>query len=108
MYAVVETGGKQVRVQAGDVVLVEGLPGEVGETVELEDVRLIVDGDRVVADRGELEGAKVRAVIQGHGQGPKVVAFRFKRRKKVRRKRGHRQPFTRIEVTDILASGGSA
>ncbi len=105
MYAVVETGGKQVRVEAGDLLLVERLPGEVGETVDLEDVRLIVDGERVIADRGALGRARVRAVIRNHGRLRKVVAFRFKKRKNVRVKRGHRQPFTQIQVTEILASG---
>lgn len=105
MYAVVETGGKQMRIETGDQILVERLSGNVGESVEFEDVRLIVDGEEIVADKEVLGGAKVRAVIRGHGRGKKVIAFRFKRRKKVRTKRGHRQPYTQIEVTDILTSG---
>lgn len=105
MYAVVETGGKQLRVEAGERILVERLDGDVGEVVEFDDVRLIVDGASVVADRAGLDKAKVRAVILDHGRGKKVVAFRFKRRKKVRTKRGHRQPYTQLEVMDILASG---
>ena len=107
MYAVVETGGKQVRVAAGDVVQVERLAGEVGEAIELSDVRLIVDGENVVAEPGALAGARVRAVIRSHGRGRKIIAFRFKRRKKVRTKRGHRQHFTRIEVTEVLVAGGN-
>jgi large subunit ribosomal protein L21 len=106
MYAVVETGGKQVRLQPGDSVLVERLVGEIGESVELDDVRLIVDGDKVVANQSALEKSSVNAVIRGHGRGDKVVAFRFKRRKNIRVKRGHRQHYTQIEVTDILT--GSA
>ena len=105
MYAVVETGGKQMRIEAGDQILVERLLGNVGENVEFEDVRLIVDGEDVVAEKEALGNAKVRAVIREHGRGKKVIAFRFKRRKKVRTKRGHRQPYTQIEVTDILRSG---
>lgn len=105
MYAVVETGGKQVRVQPGDSVLVERIAGEVGDSVELDDVRLIVDGDKVVADPGALEKSSVNAVIRGHGRGEKVYAFRFKRRKNVRVKRGHRQHYTEIEVTDIKTGG---
>jgi large subunit ribosomal protein L21 len=104
MYAVVETGGKQVRVEAGDLLLVERLGGEVGETVDLDRVRLIVDGGRVVAGPGELKEARVKAVIKGHGRGRKVIAFRYKKRKNIRVKRGHRQPFTQIQVTEILAS----
>lgn len=104
MYAVVETGGKQVRVQAGDLLLVERLGGEVGDTVDLEKVHLIVDGARVIAEAGALRSAKVRAVIKGHGRARKVIAFRYKKRKNIRVKRGHRQPFTQIQVAEILAS----
>ncbi|OGL58589.1 MAG: 50S ribosomal protein L21 [Candidatus Tectomicrobia bacterium RIFCSPLOWO2_12_FULL_69_37] len=104
MYAVVETGGKQVRVEAGNLLLVERLGGEVGETVDLGRVHLLVDGGRIVAEPGALKGAKVRAVIKAHGRGRKVIAFRYKKRKNIRVKRGHRQPFTQIQVTEILAS----
>ncbi len=106
MYAVVETGGKQVRVQPGDSVKVERLAGEVGDSIELDDVRLIVDGEKVVADKGALEKSSVKAIIRGHGRGDKVIAFRYKKRKNIRVKRGHRQQYTEIEVTDI--SIGSA
>ncbi len=105
MYAVLETGGKQVRVEPGDSVKVERLSGEVGDSVELDDVRLIVDGDKVVADQGSLQASSVKAVIRGHGRGDKVYAFRFKRRKNVRVKRGHRQYYTELEVTEILTGG---
>jgi len=105
MYAVVETGGKQVRLRAGDTVKVERIAGEVGEAVELSDVRLIVDGDNVVTKKGALVSSKVNAVIRGQGKGDKVYAFRFKRRKNVRTKRGHRQQYTELEVTDIQIGG---
>ncbi len=104
MYAVVETGGKQMRIETGDQILVERLPGDVGESVEFDDVRLIVDGEEVFADKEALARSKVKAVIRDHGRGKKVIAFRFKRRKKVRVKRGHRQSYTQIEVTEIRAS----
>ncbi|MDA0999587.1 MAG: 50S ribosomal protein L21 [bacterium] len=103
MYAVVETGGKQVRVQAGDVVDVERIPGEIGDTIELDDVRLLVDGERVFADAASLEKAKVKAVIRAQDRDRKVISFLFRRRKKLRRKRGHRQSFTRLEVTEVTA-----
>ena len=102
MYAVVETGGKQVRLEQGDSVKVERIDGEVGEAIELDDVRLIVDGENIVADKGSLDASTVKAVIRGHGRGDKVYAFRFQRRKNIRTKRGHRQHYTEIEVTDIL------
>ena len=101
MYAVVETGGKQIRVQPGDSVKVERLTGEVGDSLELEDVRLIVDGEKVVAGKDALKNSSVKAVIRGHGRGDKVFAFRYKKRKNIRVKRGHRQYYTEIEVTDI-------
>ena len=103
MYAVVNTGGKQVRLQAGDLVRLEYLPGDVGDPVELSDIRLLVDGKTVIADSGSLSGARVKGLIRGQGRGKKIVAFRFKRRKKVRRKRGHRQAYTQVEVTEVLA-----
>ncbi|HJP14264.1 MAG: 50S ribosomal protein L21 [Nitrospinota bacterium] len=102
MYAVVETGGKQVRLETGDSVKVERLSGEVGDSVELDDVRLIVDGENVVAEKAALDASMVKAVIRGHGRGDKVYAFRFKRRKNIRTKRGHRQYYTELEVTEIL------
>ncbi|HBK79241.1 MAG TPA: 50S ribosomal protein L21 [Nitrospinae bacterium] len=105
MYAVVETGGKQVRLQAGDSVKVERIAGEVGEAVELDDVRLIVDGDNVIAEKGALAASMVHAVIRSHGKGDKVYAFRFKRRKNIRTKRGHRQLYTELEVTEIQTGG---
>ena len=105
MYAVVETGGKQIRVQPGDSVKVERIVGEIGESIELEDVRLIVDGENVVADSGTLEKSSVKAVIRGHGRGDKVYAFRYKKRKNIRVKRGHRQHYTEIEVTNISTGG---
>ena len=103
MYAVVETGGKQIRVQAGDVVDVERISGDIGDAIELGDVRLLVDGEKVVADAASLEKAKVKAVIRAQGRDRKVISFMFKRRKNVRRKRGHRQSFTRLEVTEVTA-----
>ncbi len=108
MYAVVETGGKQIRLQAGDTVKVERITGEVGEAVELDDIRLIVDGDDVVAEKAALDASKVKAVIRGHGRGDKVYAFRFKKRKRIRTKRGHRQHYTELEVTEILTGGKSS
>ncbi|MDP6278403.1 MAG: 50S ribosomal protein L21, partial [Nitrospinota bacterium] len=94
--------GKQVRLETGDSVKVERLSGEVGDSVELDDVRLIVDGENVVAEKAALDASMVKAVIRGHGRGDKVYAFRFKRRKNIRTKRGHRQYYTELEVTEIL------
>ena len=80
MYAVVETGGKQVRLEQGDSVKVERLDGEIGEAIELDDVRLIVDGENVVADKGSLDASKVKAVIRSHGRGDFVTYGRSRAR----------------------------
>jgi large subunit ribosomal protein L21 len=101
MYAVVRTGGKQVRVAPGQAVRVERLPGEVGDAVELSEV-LLVGGDgetRVGAPL--LEGAAVVGTIVEQGRGPKITIFKMKRRKGYRRKSGHRQDFTEIRVESI-------
>jgi large subunit ribosomal protein L21 len=101
MYAVFKTGGKQYRVAAGDKLRVEKLPGNVGDAVAFPDV-LLVAGDTLKLGKPLVSGAKVEAKIVGQGLGPKVVIFKFRRRKNYRRKRGHRQPFTALEITNIV------
>ncbi|MDX1540864.1 MAG: 50S ribosomal protein L21 [Geminicoccaceae bacterium] len=104
MYAVVRTGGKQYRVEAGDVIKVEKLAGEAGEVLDLADV-LMLGGDGV--DGGPkvgtpvVDGAAVKAEVLEQMKGPKVVIFKKKRRKNHRRKRGHRQPLTVLRIQDI-------
>lgn len=105
MYAVIETGGKQYRVSEGDVVRVERLDGDVGSEVTLEEIRLI-GGDDTLVGAPVVEGAAVRATVVEQGRGPKVIAFKKKRRKGYRRKVGHRQPFTALRVDEIVAPGG--
>ncbi len=103
MYAVVRTGGKQVRVSPGDAVWIEKLSGQVGDTVELDEV-LLIGGDgetRVGAPR--VDGAKVVATITAHGRGEKIVVFKMKRRKGYRRKQGHRQDYTQVQIDRIDA-----
>jgi len=101
MYAVVRTGGKQVRMSPGSSVRVESLPGSVGDAVELEQVLLVGgEGDtRVGAPL--VDGAKVVGTITAQGRGPKITVFKMKRRKGYRRKQGHRQNFTEIRVDKI-------
>lgn len=105
MYAIVRTGGKQYRVEAGRAVTVERLPAEEGATVELSDVLLIADDGEVTVGRPVIEGARVRATVEGHGRGKKVVVFKYKAKVRTRKKTGHRQPFTRLLVTEILRPG---
>ncbi len=101
MYAVVRTGGKQVRVEPGQSVRLEKLPGEVGATVELPEV-LMVGGEGTTRVGAPLvEGAKVVGTITAQARGPKIVVFKFKRRKNYRRKQGHRQAYTEVRVEGI-------
>ncbi len=101
MYAVVRTGGKQVRVAPGDALWVERLPGAVGETIELAEV-LLVGGEGVPRiGTPNVAGVKVVATIAGHGRGEKIIIFKAKRRKRYRRKLGHRQEYTQIKVEKI-------
>lgn len=104
MYAVVLTGGKQYRVQEGDVLFVEKLNAEVDATVELNEVLAVskADGELVVG-KPVVEGAKVVAKVVAQGKAKKVIVFKFKAKKDYRRKQGHRQPFTKIVVEKIEA-----
>jgi large subunit ribosomal protein L21 len=103
MYAVVRTGGKQVRVATGDQVRVEKLPGEVGDSVELGDVLLVGGGDAVKIGTPLVDGARVTATITAQARHPKIRVFKMKRRKGYRRTQGHRQAFTEIRVDNIDA-----
>jgi large subunit ribosomal protein L21 len=100
MYAVIETGGKQYRVAAGQTVEVETLPGDVGAAVEFDRVLAVVDGDQVTSPAS---GAKVTGTIAAHGRTQKTLVFKFKRKKQYKRTIGHRQNFTRVQVNEIVA-----
>ena len=104
MFAVIRTGGKQYRVVAEDVLTIEKLEGDVGSTLTLSEV-LLVGGDSPKTGLPLVAGASVEAEILEQGKGDKVIAFKKKRRKNTHRKRGHRQPFTKIRITAI--SGGA-
>ena len=101
MYAVIKTGGKQYRVAQGDRLRVEKLAGNVGDTVTLGEVLLVGSGDGVKVGAPTVGGAKVEAKIVAQDRAPKVIIFKFRRRKNYRRKTGHRQPFTALEITGI-------
>jgi len=104
MFAVVKTGGKQYRVAADDVVTVGRLEGEPGDIVELGHV-LVVGGDSVSLGAPTVEGASVAGKLLRHTRGDKVIAFKKRRRQNSRRKRGHRQEFSVIRITEILTDG---
>jgi large subunit ribosomal protein L21 len=104
MFAVFKTGGKQYRVAAEDVLKVDKIKGEPGEIVEFGEV-LVVGGDSVTLGTPSVAGATVAAEVVEQGRGPKVIAFKKRRRKNSRRKRGHRQEFTLLRITEILMDG---
>lgn len=102
MYAIVRTGGKQYQVAAGDVLRVEKLKGEIGDTVEFSDVLLVADGDDVRIGTPVVDGAKVVAKIVDQGKAKKVLVFKKKKRKGYRVLRGHRQLFTALNIQEIM------
>jgi large subunit ribosomal protein L21 len=104
MFAVFKTGGKQYRAAADDVLHVAKLDDEPGTIVQFGEV-LLVGGDNVQAGAPTVAGASVAAEVIEHGRGPKVIAFKKRRRKNSRRKRGHRQDFTVIRISEILTDG---
>ena len=102
MYAVIQTGGKQVRVVEGQEIYVEKLDVEAGETYEFTDV-LMLGGESVVFGTPTVEGAKVVAKVVKHGRGQKIIVFKYKVRKNYRRKQGHRQAYTKLVIESIQA-----
>jgi large subunit ribosomal protein L21 len=104
MFAVIKTGGLQYRVAANDVITVGKLAGEPGEIVELGTV-LMVGGDTVMVGVPSVEGATVAGEIVSQTRGDKVIAFKKRRRKNSKRKRGHRQELTVVRITEILTDG---
>jgi large subunit ribosomal protein L21 len=103
MFAVIKTGGKQYRVAAEDVLKVEKIKGEPGEIVQFGDV-LVVGGDSVTLGVPTVAGASVAAEVLDQGRGAKVIAFKKRRRKNSRRKRGHRQDLTMVRITSIVGA----
>lgn len=107
MYAVVSSGGKQYRVEAGGTLVVERLAAEPGTTVTFDRVLLIGDGDTVTVGTPLVDGVTVRGTILGEERGPKIVVFKFKQKVKYRRRTGHRQKLTRVRI-DAIDAGREA
>ncbi len=103
MYAVVATGGKQYKVEAGEVLRVEKLQGDVGAQVAFDQVLLLADGEEVRVGQPTVAGATVKGHIVEQGKSKKIIVFKYKRRKRYRRKQGHRQLFTAIKIDTIEA-----
>jgi large subunit ribosomal protein L21 len=103
VYAIVESGGKQYRVEPGVILALERIPGEVGSRVELDRVLMVSDGTQVRVGHPTVSGARVVSEILAQARGPKIDVFKFKKRKKYRRKTGHRQELTRVRIAEIVA-----
>jgi large subunit ribosomal protein L21 len=103
MYAVIRTGGKQYRVAVGNAVEVDKLQGEIGATITLEDVLLVANGDTIQVGQPTVAGATVVAKITGQYRGTKVMVFRYRPKKRIRVRRGHRQYLTRLQIESINA-----
>ena len=103
MYAIIKTGGKQYKVAEGDTISVEKLSAEVGDTVTFDDVKLVAKDEGAVVDKKELEAVKVEGTVLGLEKSRKIVVLKFKRRKGYKRKLGHRQKLTKLQITKINA-----
>lgn len=102
MHAIIETGGKQYKVAEGDVVYIEKLDQEAGDTVKFDQVLAILDGDKATFGTPVVEGAKVEATVDKNGKGKKIVVFKYKPKSGYKRKQGHRQPYTKVTVNKIV------
>jgi len=105
MFAVIKTGGKQYRVAADDVLKIEKVAGEVGDIITLEGVLAFGEGENITVGAPFVEGASIAVEVVEQGRGPKVIAFKKRRRQNSRRKRGHRQLLTTVRISEILTGG---
>jgi large subunit ribosomal protein L21 len=103
VYAILETGGKQYKVQEGDVLVIEKLAAEEGASVNFDKVLLVAKEDGVVVGSPTVAGASVTAKVVAHGKAKKIIVFKYKAKKNYRRKQGHRQPYTKVQIEKINA-----
>ncbi|HHU48364.1 MAG: 50S ribosomal protein L21 [Caldicoprobacterales bacterium] len=101
MYAVIKAGGKQYKVQEGDIIRVEKLDAEEGSTVQFNEVLALSNDNGLKVGTPLVEGAAVEASVMGHGKGKKIIVFKYKPKKNYRKKQGHRQPYTQVQITKI-------
>jgi large subunit ribosomal protein L21 len=101
MYAIIESCGKQYKVAEGDVVFFEKLDAEEGKKVTFSDVILVSDDENIQVGNPYVKGVKVEGKVVSHGKGKKIIVFKMKAKKNYRRKQGHRQPYTKVEITAI-------
>ena len=105
MYAVLSSGGKQYRVEAGNELTLERVPGDAGASITFDRVLLVGDGDAVTVGTPTVEGASVSGTVLGEALGPKLIVFKFKQKATYRRKNGHRQHLTRVRIDEIVTGG---
>jgi large subunit ribosomal protein L21 len=105
MYAVLSSGGKQYRVEAGHELILERVPGDAGASITFDRVLLVGDGDAVTVGTPTVAGASVSGTVLGEALGPKLIVFKFKQKATYRRKNGHRQHLTRVRIDEILTDG---
>ncbi|MFZ5969535.1 MAG: 50S ribosomal protein L21 [Bacillota bacterium] len=103
MYAIIETGGKQYRVQEGDTLFIEKLEANQGETVDFDKVLAVSKDGQLTLGAPVVSGAKVSATVVENGKAPKIIIFKYKSKKDFRKKQGHRQPFTKVKIEKINA-----
>ena len=103
MYAVIKTGGKQYRVQEGDILRVEKLKAQEGQSMEFDQVLAVSKADGLTVGTPYVEGAKVEAKVLEHGKDKKIIVFKYRPKKHSRKTQGHRQPFTEVQITKINA-----
>ena len=101
MYAVIKTGGKQVKVQKADVVFVEKLEVNEGDKYTFDEV-LMVGGEKTIIGTPTVDGASVTAKVVKNGRGPKIIVFKYRPKKNYKRKQGHRQAYTKLEITNVV------
>lgn len=103
MYAIIETGGKQYKVQEGDVLFIEKLDVEAGADVEFNQVLAVSNGSELTVGTPVVEGAKVSATVEKNGKAKKIIIYKYKAKKDYRKKQGHRQPYTKVVINKINA-----
>ena len=103
MTAIILTGGKQYKVAEGDTLFIEKLPVEAGDAVTFDQVLAVIDEDKATFGTPVVEGAKVEATVDKNGKGKKIVVFKYKPKSGYKRKQGHRQPYTKVEITAVNA-----
>ncbi|OEF98036.1 50S ribosomal protein L21 [Vulcanibacillus modesticaldus] len=103
MYAIIKTGGKQYKVQEGDVIYVEKLSANEGDVVEFDQVLMVQNDNGLVVGNPTVANAKVTGKVEKHGRGKKIIVYKYKAKKNYRRKQGHRQPYSKVVIEKINA-----